>query len=160
MVPVEPSGHPVSMTPRTPQPQQPKKKGTNWVSWIIFLLILARPLWGVIRSIAPPSISSQQILMVVGGVVALGVVLVIAARVRDGSLPSSQPSIYQPSPSSQPSIYQQPSTPQSPTPYRPPRSTISGAPTFEPIITGTVVLVGIVVAAIIGGVIALITVLT
>lgn len=152
----------MTVTPRTPQSKQPKKEGRNYISWIIFLLILARPLWGIVRSITPPTINSQQILMIVAGVVALGVVTVIALRARD-----SRP----PTPRSLTSYEQPRSNPKSPTLYSPPSSTLPTqprqmsstlprTPTFEPAITGTVVLVGIVLGAAIAGGIALIMALT
>ena len=136
----------MNFTAQTPQPKQPKPAGRNYVSWIIFLLILARPLWGILRSLVPPGISSAQVVMIVTGVVALGVVVVIAARVRD----------------SRPASARLPTTsyapPQStlPTMPRPTGGGMSRPPTFEPVITGMVILVGVAVALVIGGGIALI----
>ena len=135
----------MNFTAQTPQPKQPKRAVRNYVSWIIFLLILARPLWGILRSLVPPGISGEQILMIVAGVVALGAVVVIAARVRDSRPATSQlPTSY--------------GAPQSTLPKmpRPAGGTMSRPPTFEPVITGTVILVGFVVALVIGGGIALI----
>ncbi len=135
----------MNFTAQTPQPKQPRKAGRSYVSWIIFLLILARPLWGILRSLVPPGISSAQVLMLVAGVVALGVVMVVAARVRDGRPAASQlPTSYAPPQSTLPTM------------PRPTGSAMSRPPTFEPVITGTVVLVGFVVALVIGGGIALI----
>jgi hypothetical protein len=136
----------MNFTAQTPQPKQPKPAGRNYVSWIIFLLILARPLWGILRSLVPPGISSAQVLMIVAGVIALGVVAVIAARVRDGRPASSR----LPTPSYAPPQATRPTMP------RPAGGAMSRPPTFEPVITGTVVLVGFVVALVIGGGIALI----
>ena len=136
----------MNFTAQTPQPKQPKPAGRNYVSWIIFLLILARPLWGILRSLVPTGISSAQVLMIVAGVIALGVVVVIAARVRD-SRPASSPlptTSYAPPRSTLPAM------------PRPTGSAMSRPPTFEPVITGTVILVGFVVALVIGGGIALI----
>ncbi len=152
----------MSVTPRTPQPKQPKKEGRSYVSWIIFLLILARPLWGIVRSITPPTINSQQILMIVAGVVALGVVTIIALRARDSRLLTSRSltSYEQPRSKSKPPTMYSPPASTLPTQPRQMSSTLPRTPTFEPAITGTVILVGIVLAAAIAGVIALIMALT
>ena len=154
----------MNITANTPQPKKPpdKKPGRNYLSWIIFLGILVRPVWGILRSIAPPSISSQQIMMIVAGAVVLGVVGIIALRARE-SRPPSQPTYGLPQTGrSIASPYTQP--PQSrtvlPAPPRSMSNTLPRAPQFEPMISGTVVLVGFVVAALIGGAIYLITVLT
>ena len=136
----------MNFTAQTPQPKQPKPAGRNYVSWIIFLLILARPLWGILRSLVPPGISSAQVLMIVAGVLALGVVVVIAARVRDGRPASARlpTTAYAPPQSTRTTL------------PRPGGGTMSRPPTFEPVITGTVILVGLVVALVIGSGIALI----
>lgn len=133
----------MNFTAQTPQPKQPKRASRNYVSWIIFLAILARPLWGILRSFVAPSISGGQILMIVAGVVALTVVIIVAVRVRDSRPTSQLPTSYGPPQSTQPMM------------QRPSAGSMSRPPTFEPVITGTVILVGFVVAIVIASVIAL-----
>lgn len=150
----------MNITPQTPQPKPPRnQRGSRW-SWL-FLLILARPLWGIIRSAVGPQVSSQQLALVIGGVVLAGVIVMFftsvatrsTSREQAPSMQSSPAPNYRP-PAAGPSM---PSTtpprygtnPSLGKPPLPPSTPFGQAPRFEPIITGKVVLIGAVLAVVI-----------
>lgn len=138
------------ITANTPRPTPPKRQRTSIWSWLIFLLIFARPLYGMLRSIVPFQISSPQLMAIVAGiiVVALASTLVLKTARRQGSdtrLPTASPQSSSDRPvmtSSRPSnIPMRANTPQPRIP--------AGGPRFEPVITGKVMLVGIITAGVI-----------
>lgn len=126
-----------------------KKSGGSLVGWLVFLLVFGRPLYGLVRSVTNGRISDQQLLIITGGVVALIAVGVIVQRVNrmraSGTSTLSTP--YLP-PSNPATSLRQLNTKNDPS--------LPATPTFEPIITGKVVLAGIVLALLlIGGGLAL-----
>ncbi len=127
------------ITAQSGPPRQPKQKRGINLPWIFFLLILARPLWGIVRSIVPPQIANNDLLVVVVGVIVLGAFVFTVAQLGrsrggDTRLPTG-------SPPARPFSSTRVGTPQ--------RATLpSGAPQFEPIITGKVMLAGAVLLAI------------
>ena len=158
------------ITANSPQPTGPKRKRANIWSWLIFLLILARPLYAIATSIVPVQFNSLPIGPIVGGVVVLGLVVALVVntarrRSNDTWLPtpasppvqtnqrtmSSQPAMKMPKPSN-------PSLPSSRSNL--PRSTIpSGAPRYEPMVTGKAVLAGIITGGIIAAAVVFLWVL-
>ncbi|HEX6291008.1 MAG TPA: hypothetical protein VFZ66_17615 [Herpetosiphonaceae bacterium] len=127
-------------------PKPAKESKGSGCGWLIFLLVFFwRPLYNMIRSVVNGRISDQQLLIIVGGVVALVVLALIVQRVnrsRQGSAASLPPS-YTP-PSTLAKSYRQLQVPSEP--FMP------SAPRFEPIITGKVVLAGIMLFWIFGGI--------
>ena len=127
------------ITAQSPQSRQPQPKRRINFSWIIFLMILARPIWGIVRSIVPPQIANNDMVAVVVGVLVLGAFVFTVSQLGrsrggDTRLPTGS----------------QPERPWSPTGMGTPRPATlpSGAPRFEPIITGKVVLAGAVLLVI------------
>jgi hypothetical protein len=147
----------MQITSQTPQPRPPRGQRGSRLSWLFFLLILARPLWGIIRSLVGPQVTNTQLALVIGGVVLAGVVVMLitrgaaAASSRDRTLPIPG----QPAPSFRPPADRG-------TTWMPPRTRPyqSQAPRFEPIITANVVLVGIIMAVLITATLALIWITT
>ena len=129
----------MSISAQSPQPRQPQQKRGINLSWIVFLLILARPLWGIVRSIVPPQIANNDLIAVVVGVIVLSAFVFAVARLGRGRggdtrLPTGS----------------EPSRPAAPTRVGTwePAALPSKAPQFEPIITGKVALAGVVLFAI------------
>lgn len=143
----------MNITSQTPQPQRPRgQRGNRW-SWLFFLLILARPLWGIVRSLVGPQISNQQIALVIGGAVVAGVAVMFITR-SASRITTREQSQSAPIPTAR--TYR-PATGRNATWTPPQASSYQGqTPRFEPMITGKVVLVGIILAALIGGGIVLI----
>jgi hypothetical protein len=112
--------------PLTPnnEPRPTKRSGGGW-GWVVPLLIAAPTIINLVRSRARSILSDEQLLMIGAGVAALVVLVVIGRRVwqRNAVVPRT------PTYNSQQSA----SLPQ--------------APRFEPIITGKVMLAGLVLGA-------------
>ncbi|CAA9255340.1 MAG: hypothetical protein AVDCRST_MAG26-2073 [uncultured Chloroflexia bacterium] len=126
------------ITGQTPQPGKQEPRRSPNLSWIIFLLILARPIWTMVRSIIPPQVANNDIFAVVVGVLVLGVFFFTVARLgrgrnADTRLPTG------------PRQVRSSTTPRAsvPRPVLP-----AGGPRFEPIITGKVMFAGVVLLAI------------
>lgn len=143
----------MNITPQTPRPRPPRNQRGSRLSWLFFLLILARPLWGIVRSLVGPQVTNQQLGLVIGGVVLAGVVVMLitrgASRFGSGDQALSMPN--------QPVRDFRPQAGRDMTWTAPPPSSYQGqTPHFEPVITGNVVLVGVILAAVIAGGLALI----
>ena len=131
----------MSITANSSRPKPPRPERRSNLTWIFFLLILARPLWGILRSTVGAHVSNAQLWIIVVGVITLGLVGLLVSRAMDGR--SSAPRL-----------------PAGAAPTRPlkpiniPTPTTStypaGPPRFEPIITGKVVLAGFALATLIG----------
>ena len=70
----------MSITANSPQPRPPKTGRGSALSWIFFLLVLARPVWSLLRSMVAPQIGTQTLAIILIGVVALAIVGVVVAR--------------------------------------------------------------------------------
>ena len=128
----------MNITANTPRPKPPKRERRSVLTWIFFLLILARPLWGILRSTIGAQINDTQLWILVMGVVALGFIGLLVARSvgnrgADARLPTGVEPVQPLSPS------RLPGGARSSYPVGPPR--------YEPIITGKVALAGFVLAA-------------
>lgn len=123
-----------------------RRRGSNW-SWLIFLLIVfgptvigtLRPFFNDLVNVDQGQVNMDQVVIIAGGVLALAVLVLLVARVRSAA--SRTPSAL-------------------PTTYTPPTGTISSAtntpmlptaPRFEPIITGKVVLAGVLLLMLLAG---------
>jgi len=130
--------------PIVPGNEQPSKTsgGSLW-GLIVFLVVFGRPIYGLVRSLTAGFLSDQQLLMLLGGAGALIVLATLARRIRRSE--SAGTTTFPPSytPSQSPSSSAQPVRPSSVAP---------SAPRFEPIITGKLVLVGVILASIMGGI--------
>ena len=119
---------------------------------IVFLIVFGRPVYNLVRSLTRGIVTDQQLMIVAGGVVALVALAVIVQRVnqsRQGSSPYSPTSL---SPTNTPTML----TPTNPTASlqqytSPGDARLPSAPRFEPIITGKVVLVGLLLALLLFG---------
>src|SRR5919199_6616980 len=149
-------GDPMNITSNTPRPKPTGNQRSGCITWIFLLLLLSVPgrniLVAILHSVAP-QISSSQLWLILGGIVALGVVVTSitrAARNRpvDTRLPTGPGSSTQtPRPGGTPiRPPQPPQVPSSSVPGYP-----TGAPRFEPIITGKVIVAGVVLAALFAG---------
>jgi hypothetical protein len=147
----------MNLTANTPRPKPAKGQGPGCGTWVFLLLILAAPLRNILRIVLGPGVSDAAIWLILGGVVVLaGLVTVVsrAASNRSGGGPRlptgpSGPSLPMGGSPAQP--LQLPSmTSSTPAGYP------AGPPRFEPIITGKVVLAGVVLAAIFAAAFALI----
>ncbi len=140
------------------RPRGPKRERGGNLSWLFFLLILARPLWGIVRSLVGPQISNQQIWLMIGGVLVIGAVVALIARNAGGSAEQSRlptPSATGGSSLPRPATTNRPTIPME---WRPGSAAgyPSRPPQFEPVITGKVLLAGLVLALLIGGALALV----
>ncbi|HEY0734862.1 MAG TPA: hypothetical protein VGD69_08125 [Herpetosiphonaceae bacterium] len=124
---------------------KPAKKSSGFpFGLIVFLLVFGGQIYNVVRSATRGIITDQQLMIVAGGAVALVVLAVIVQRVnrsRQGS------TMYTPTytPSSNPTAsLKQYTTSGSPS--------LPSAPRFEPVITGKVVLAGLILALLLGGI--------
>ncbi|HZG69410.1 MAG TPA: hypothetical protein VEZ12_21940, partial [Herpetosiphonaceae bacterium] len=70
----------MNITSNTPRPQPPRNQRGSRLSWLFFLLILARPLWGIARSLVGPQVTNQQLALLIGGVVLAGIVVTLITR--------------------------------------------------------------------------------
>ena len=127
----------MSISPNTPRPDPPRQRQSN-LSWIFFLLILARPLWGILRSAIGPQLSNTQLWIIVAGVLSLAALALLAPRALNRDTPVSR------LPTGAPPVHLERPAPvaQRPFPGVSPR-----APRFEPIITGKVMLAGVLLLA-------------
>lgn len=138
----------MSLTANTEPPRKPQPQRGSALSWIFFLLILARPLWGIVRSMVGPQISDSQLWLLVGGALALlAVVLLVRtiAGLRDAPAGRLPP---RPSPPT-------PSRPNAPVPAPAPVAGMPRSPQFEPMFTGKVLLAGILLALAMAGLLML-----
>lgn len=131
----------MSISPNAPRPDPPPRQPKGNLSWIFFLLILARPLWGILRSAVGPQLSNTQLWIVVIGVLALAALVLLAPRALNRGpsvtrLPTSAPSV---PPRRPPALPQHPALDAS---LRPPH--------YEPIITGKVMLAGVLLLGMMG----------
>lgn len=126
------------------EPKSGKKSGGFPFGLIVFLVVFGRPIYNLVRSLTQGIVTDQQLMIVAGGAVALVALAVIVQRVnqsRQGSTP------YAPSytPPSNPTASLQQYT--APVDVR-----LPSTPRFEPIITGKVVLAGLILAVILVGI--------
>ena len=146
----------MNVTSNTPRPKPTGNQRSGCITWIFLLLLLSVPgrniLVAILHSVAP-QISSSQLWLILGGIVALGVVVTsitraVQNRPVDTQLPTGpRPTAQTPQPGRMPTGPSQP--PQIPSSSIP--SYPTGAPRFEPIITGKVVIAGLVLAALFVG---------
>ena len=146
----------MNITSNTPRPKPTGKQRSGCITWIFLLLLLSVPgrniLAAILHSVAP-QISSGQLWLILGGIVALGVVVTSITRaVRNRPVDTQLPT--GPGPSTQ--IPRPDGTPIRPSqPPQAPSSSVSGypsgAPRFEPIITGKVIVAGLLLAALFVG---------
>lgn len=128
-----------------------KKSGGFPTGLIVFLLIFGGQIYNVVRGLTRGILTDQQLMIAAGGVVALVVLTVIVQRVnqsRQGSSPYTTPSMPMNTPTSL--------TPTNPTASlqqytTPGDARLPSAPRFEPIITGKVVLAGLLLALLLFG---------
>jgi hypothetical protein len=146
------------ITTNSSRPTPPKRQRANIWSWLIFLLILARPLYGVLRSVIPAQVSAIQIVAVAAGVIVLGLMFSLVLntarqRASDTWRPTPSPQSTWDRPVMTASRSSNASPPllrsNSPTPRIP-----AGGPRFEPVVTGKVIVAGIITAGVIAAAIA------
>ncbi len=128
------------------EPKQPQKKtGTLGCGWLLPLLIFGQPIISLVRRALAGRVDDQQLLIIGAGVVALLVMVVIVRRVNEArsNNTTSLPTPYQPPTTNPPPFTQSRVQPGQPLVPRPPQ--------FEPIITGKVVLAGLVLAMLFAG---------
>lgn len=126
------------------EPKATKKSGGFPFGLIVFLVVFGRPIYNLVRSLTQGIVTDQQLMIVAGGAVALVALAVIVQRVnqsRQGSSPYAPSSL---PPSSPAASLQQYTTPGD--------ARLPSTPRFEPIITGKVVLAGLILALILGGI--------
>lgn len=131
------------------EPPPTRNTRGSLIGWVFPLLFFGPMIYNFVRSATRNVVTDQQLLIVAGGVIGLAAMVVIARRIGQnrssstGSLPNS----YTPPPNLVPPSRTQVSQYRAPAPkqYVPP------PPRFEPIITGKVFLVGVVLAALLGG---------
>lgn len=120
-----------------------KKSGGSLVGWIVFLLVFGRPAYNLLRSLTRGIVTDQQLMIIAGGALALVALAVIVQRVNQSRQGSTA---YTPNytPTTNPSAsLQQYRTPGNPS--------LPSAPRFEPMITGKVVLAGLILALLLFG---------
>ncbi len=126
--------------PLTPnQEQRPTKRSGGGWGWLVPALIAAPTIINLVRNRARGILTDEQLVMIAAGVVALVVLVVVSRRVWQRNA----------------------DVPRTPT-YNPPQSAgVSQAPRFEPIVTGKVMLAGLVLGALFAlGIVALFVVLS
>jgi len=139
------------IVPGNEQNSKKKSGGFPFGGLIFFLVVFGRPIYNLVRSLTRGIFTDQQLLIAGGGVVALVVLTVIVQRVnqsRQGSTPYTTPSMPMNTPTSL--------TPSNPTASlqqytTPGDARLPSAPRFEPIITGKVVLAGLLLALLLFG---------
>lgn len=143
-----------------------KRRGGSWVTWILPLLIFGPTIYRGIRNMAAGRLTDQQLLIAGAGIVLLAALVVIVQRINRSrnSSTSSLPTAYEPPKSigAAPPMMRVPSpddefsAPSSTSAYGPrelsSHTYVTRAPQFEPIITGKVVLAGVVLAAVLTGI--------
>lgn len=125
-------------------PKSAKKSSGFPFGLIVFLVVFGRPIYNVVRSATRGIVTDQQLMIVAGGAVALVALVVIVQRVnqsRQGSTPYTP--TYTPSSNPTASLRQY---------TTPGEARLPSAPRFEPIITGKVVLAGLILAVLLGGI--------
>ena len=129
--------------PIVPGNEQPNKRsgGSLW-GWIVFLVVFGRPIYGLARSLTNGFLSDQQLLMLLGGAGALIVLATLARRIKRSE--SASTTTFAPS-------YTPPQSPSSSAQLMRAASVTPSAPRFEPVITGKLVLVGVILASLLGG---------
>lgn len=133
----------MTQAPRSGQPDQKKKKPQkqgSWLGTIIFLVfVLARPAMSLFKNIQGMGSNVPLILGGIAALVGVGVVAALVVRRINASSPAA-PDIAQ---YTARSSYPKPSTPRYPTAQRlPPPSPTPRPPTFEPVVSRPVLLVG------------------
>lgn len=125
--------------------QTPKSGGSINLGWILPLLIFGPTLYRFVRNSVGNRLTDQQILIIGGGLVGLVVLAVIVQRVNRmrNDTASSLPTSYLPAASQLPGNV-------APRVQRPEWKT-PAAPKYEPMVTGKVMLAGVVLAALMGG---------
>ncbi len=127
--------------------QQPEKKSSGaGCGWVVMLLVfLWRPLYTMIRDFTNGRFSDDQLVMIVGGIFGLIVLAALVQRVNRmrASNTAGWPTPYTPpSPlSSNPRQLRSPG-----------EQYLPAGPRFEPIITGKVILAGLILALLLGGI--------
>lgn len=131
-----------------PEPKKPTRGPS--LGWLVPLLVFGPPLYSFVRRVTAGILTNQQLLVVGGGVlglIVLGVIVQRVNRLRAGGA-SRLPTSYAPPAPTLPGA----SSPgasgktndRAGQPYLPP------PPRFEPIVTGNVLLVGVLVALVMG----------
>ncbi len=148
------------------EPRNPQRGSSARLGWIVPLLIFGPTIYRTMRNMAAGRLTDQQLLIAGVGLVLLVALVVVVRRVNgvrnNGS--SSLPTAYQPPKSvgSTPPVVRAPAPEDTP-PWTPPARAgahpllssdtyVPRAPQFEPIITGKVVLAGVVLAAVLSGI--------
>ena len=149
----------MSITANSPQPKPPRRGQQSILSWVVFLLIFARPLWGILRSIIGPEVSDTQIWIMVAGITGLGIMVLFLSRaMRSGPANTSLPPRMEVPRPVQPMQRVEPPVPAADAQRRAPpiQDYPLQPPRFEPIITGKVVVAGIVLAMVMIAVVLLV----
>lgn len=139
------------IVPGNEPPEQ--KQRTSLGGWIVPLIIFGPMLYNLVRNATRGVLTDQQLLIAGGGLIGLVALVAIARRVGQSRASSA---------SSLPTSYTPPSTPprqlngytsSTPSQYRTQldKPYVPQPPRFEPIITGKVLLVGVVLAALMLG---------
>lgn len=129
------------------EPRQPQRSaGGSVVGWIIPLAFLGPMLYRLLRNATAGLLTDQQLVIAVGGVVAFGVMVWVLRRVNGlrASSTTHLPAAYE---LSKPDLSRQPAM----DPVRRDGSYVPQPPRYEPILTGKVVLAGVVLATLMGG---------
>ncbi len=129
------------------EPRQPQRRaGGATLGWIIPLIIFGPTIYRVIRNASAGLLTDQQLAVAAGGAVAFGVMVWVIQRVNRAraSNPARLPTAYELPKAAVPPTSQAggPSIDQAYVPQ---------SPRYEPIITGKVVLAGVVLAALMAG---------
>lgn len=137
------------------EPPQPKQR-SSLTGWIIPLIIFGPVIYNFARNTTRGILTDQQLLIAGGGLIGLVALVAIGRRVSQSrsSSASSLPTSYTPpsTPPRQLNGYTS-SMPSAPSQYRPQldKPYVPQPPRFEPVITGKVFLVGVVLAALMAG---------
>ena len=130
----------------TPRSRPPRGQQQSKLTWIFFVLILARPLWGILRTMVGPQIGDAQLWMLVGGGLGVALIAILLVRGRGSRPPvTQQPGMPAPMSLPTPRTYTAPS-----------RTGMPSAPRFEPMITGKAFFAGLCVVALAIGLLALV----
>lgn len=147
------------------EPRNPQRGGSARLGWIVPLLIFGPTIYRAVRNMVAGRLTDQQLLIAGAGLILLVILVVIVRRVNSArdNASSRLPTSYQPPKSvgTAPPVVRTPTPKESP-PSNPPTSAgaypmlssdkyVTRAPQFEPIITGKVVLAGVVLAALLSG---------
>lgn len=126
-----------------PTPQR-RRSGGFGLGWIVWLAILGPTLYRLARNAVGGRLTDQQFLIIAGGLAGLFIMILIVRWVNNTRTGGS---------TSLPTGYQPPRQMQGrlPTPPQPRPASLPEAPRFEPMVTGKVVLAGLILAAFMGG---------